>query len=307
MAPTAPVSLGRVLCPTDFSTFAAAALDVAAALAASYGSQVRVLHVVTPFPITAPFLDVPGNARLYESAAEQARRALAAEAARVESPGFTIDTELREGPAVQEILTAAEDWKADLIVLGSHGRGGFERLVLGSITEKVLRKASTAVLVVPGAAPGDGARSAMRFTHVLCAHDGSAASAAGVAYAVSLAERTGARLTLVSVAEAMPFGDSGGPAADAFRAAREQHAREALDAAVPADVRVRCNVHDHLVFGHPAQQILEVAAQDRPDVLVMGVQGRGALDQWMFGSTTNHVVRHATCPVLTVRPPAAGN
>ena len=75
---------------------------------------------------------------------------------------------------------------------------------------------------------------------------------------------------------------------------------------VDAGVRVRCNVHERLVYGHPAQQILEVAAQETPDLLVMGVQGRGALDLLMFGSTANHVVRHAACPVLTVRPAAAG-
>ena len=87
---------------------------------------------------------------------------------------------------------------------------------------------------------------------------------------------------------------------------RLTHAREALDTAVAADVRVRCNVHDRLVYGHPAQQILEVAAQEAPDLLVMGVQGRGALDLLMFGSTANYVLRHASCPVLTVRPGITG-
>ncbi len=63
---------------------------------------------------------------------------------------------------------------------------------------------------------------------------------------------------------------------------------------------------DRLVYGHPGQQVLEVAAQENPDLIVMGVQGRGAIDLLMFGSTANYVVRQAHCPVLTVRPPAAG-
>jgi nucleotide-binding universal stress UspA family protein len=296
----------RVLCPTDFSEFSTAALTYAAALAASYGSAVRVLHVLTPFPIVAPLGDVPGNVQLYESQRVQGQRALEAEAARVRRPGMAVDVELRDGSAVQEVLAAAQEWQADLLVLGTHGRGGVERLVLGSVAEKVLRKATCAVLAVPHGALAD-AHATERIGHVLCALDGSAASGAGVAYAVSLAERTGAKLTLVSVVEALPYGgDFTGPDFAAFHAARDTHAREALDTAVAADVRVRCNVHDRLVYGHPAQQILEVSAQEAPDLLVMGVQGRGALDLLMFGSTANHVLRHASCPVLTVRPGATG-
>lgn len=302
-SPQAP-ALARVLCPTDFSEFASAAVTYAAALAASYGSSLRLLHVLTPFPIVAPLGDVPGNVRLYETQRTQGQLALEAEAARVRRPGFTVDVELREGGAVHEILAAAEAWPADLIVLGTHGRGGVERLVLGSVAEKLLRKTRCAVLTVPHDAIATAQAGAVRVAHILCPHDGSAASAAGVAYAVALAERTGARLTLMSVVESIPYGgDFTGPDFAAFRAARDQHAQEALDSAVSAEVRVSCNVHERLVYGHPARQIIEVAGQETPDLIVMGVQGRGAFDLLMFGSTTNHVVRHAACPVLTVRRP----
>lgn len=307
MTTTRPVTLTRVLCPTDFSEFSSTALDYAAALALSYGSTLRLVHVITPFPITGPYLDLPGGGPLYEAAADQARTSLAAEAGRVSRTGVRIETELREGTAVQEILTAAAEWPADLIVMGTHGRGGFERLVLGSVAEKVLRKAPCAVLAVPHDAIAGVRTTGAQINHVLCPHDGSSASALGVAHAVSLAERTGAKLTLMSVVEALPDGDTfTGPGYAAYREAREAHARQALDTAVTPEVRVACNVRDRLVFGHPAQQILEVAAQERPDVVVMGIHGRGALDLLMFGSTTNHVVRHAPCPVLTVRQaPAA--
>ena len=131
-------AFARVLCPTDFSEFSTAALSYAAALAASYGSAIRILHVLTPFPIVAPFGDVPGNGQLYESQRVQGRQALEAEAARVRRPGLTVDVELRDGSAVHETLDAARDWGADLIVIGTHGRGGMERVVLGSV-DNVLR------------------------------------------------------------------------------------------------------------------------------------------------------------------------
>lgn len=297
----------RILCPTDFSECSGAAVTYAAALAASYGARLRLLYVLSPFPLVAPAADLPIDSRVWLSLETQGREDLDAEARRIRRPGVDIETEMRQGDAVTEILHAADEWQADLVVLGTHGRGGFERLVLGSVAEKVLRKAACAVTTVPVVAAAAVADGVARIAHVLCAHDGSAASAAGVDYAVTLATRTGATLTMAAVVEALPDGhEFSGDEYARYRAGREAHAREALDRAVPAEVRVRCNVHDRIVYGHPAQQILEVAAQERPDLLVMGVRGRGVVDLAVFGSTTNLVVRHAPCPVLTVRPPATG-
>ena len=215
-------AFARVLCPTDFSEFSTAALTYAAALAASYGSTLRLLHVLTPFPIVPPLVDVPGGAQLYESQRLQGQQALEAEAARVRRPGLSVDVELRDGSAVHEVLTAAREWQADLIVLGTHGRGGVERLVLGSVAEKVLRKATCAVLAVPHDAIARAAGAA-RITHVLCAHDGSEASAAGVGYAVSLAGTTGAKLTSrcrMAVTSPAPTSPPSAPPATRMRARR---------------------------------------------------------------------------------------
>jgi len=308
MTGSAPVvALDRILCPTDFSDFSAAALAYATALAVTYGATVRVLHVATPFPIVAPYLDTPGDPRLFEAQRAAIDQSLSAEAARVRAAGVTAVTDHRTGSPVHEILQAVAETHTDLIVVGTHGRGGFERLVLGSVTEKLLRMAPCAVLTVPHSALGRTA-AAVRWERILCAHDGSAASQAGVAYAASLAERTGARLTLVSVVETVPYGgDFTGPEFAAFRQARQDHAEEALDTALPPAVRARCQIDDCVVYGKPSQQILAVAQQVRPDVIVMGVQGRGALDLLVFGSTVNQVVRQAEHPVLTVRVPRTGD
>lgn len=307
MSATAAVAFTRVLCPTDFSECSAAAVTYAGALAAAFGAQLRLVHVNTPFPIVAPLPALPVDDQVWATQDAASRQALEAEVRRIRWPGVTIETEVRQGTPVAEILAAAADWRADVLVVGTHGRGGFERLVLGSVAEKVLRKASCTVVAVPPHAAVATGGDSVTLTHVLCAHDGSAASAAGVAMAVALSDRTGARLTFVAVVEALPEGtEFTGPAYDAYRAARDAHARAALDTAVPAHVRARGHIRERLVYGHPAAQILAVAAQEHPDLIVMGVQGRGALDLAMFGSTTNHVVRHAPCPVLTVRPTDAG-
>ncbi len=308
MTATAPVvALDRILCPTDFSDFSAAAVSYGTALAKTYGGTVRLLHVATPFPVVAPYLDMPGDPRLLETPQELVDRGLAAAAGRVRAAGVAVVVEHRTGAAVQQILDAAEEGHADVIVLGTHGRGGFERLVLGSVTEKLLRLARCAVLTVPHSVVGTAADQ-VRWARILCAHDGSPGSQAGVAYAAALAERAGARLTLVSVVETVPHdGDFTGPEFRAFRELRQQHATEALDAALSPEVRSRCHVEDRIVYGKPSQQILAVAQQLRPDVIVMGVQGRGALDLMVFGSTVNEVVRQAEHPVLTVRLPRPGD
>lgn len=301
-----PVTLGRILCPTDFSDFSAAAVSYAAALAASYGASLRLLHVITPFPVVAPYANVPGDPSLFELQRDQSARALAAEAARVQVAGVQVETECRDGQTVRQILDAAEAFGADVIVIGTHGRGGFERLVLGSVTEKVLRQAPCAVLTVPHTVIGRQT-AGVRWSRLLCAHDGSAASQDGVDYAVSLAERTGAHLLLLSVVEQVPYGgDFTSPAYAAFRKERERHAVDALDHALEPGVRARLSVSERVVYGRPWRQILEVAAQESADVIVLGIQGRGAVDLAMFGSTTNAVVRHAEQPVLTVRRAAAG-
>ena len=232
MTTASPVAtIGRILCPTDFSECSVAAVAYAAGLATTYGATLKLLHVATPFPVVAPYSNLPGNTRVYDVHRDQAAEGLAAEAARLRGEGVSVDTELREGHVVREILAAADAFAADLLVLGTHGRGGFERLVLGSVTEKVLRQAACAVLTVPLAAVGR-TTNPVRWTRILCAHDGSAASRAGVAYAVSLAERTQAQLTLLSVVEALPYGgDFTGPAFATFHADRERHAVEALDSA----------------------------------------------------------------------------
>lgn len=304
MSATRQLAFHRLLCATDFSQFSTAAVTYAALMAKRHNARLRLVHVSVPFPIVVPYGDIPGNPGLYEVQNAQANEGLAAEADRVRHMGVTVEVEHRNGSPAHAILEAAEAWGADLIAVGTHGRSGFERLFLGSVAEKVLRKAACPVLTVPVDVHGHEAdRGRMRL--VLCPHDGSAASLDAVDYAVALARQNEGTLMLVSVVEPIPdAGEFVTPYAAEFRKQRESHAVAAIDAAVSPEVRKHVRVKERIVYGHPSQQILEVAQQEHADLIVMGVHGRGALDLMMFGSTTHQVVRHAHCPVLTVRPRA---
>lgn len=180
------------------------------------------------------------------------------------------------------------------------GRGGFERLLLGSVAEKVLRKATCPVMTVP---PPAVTTSKLPFAHLLCPVDFSDSSISALQFAFSLAKESNARLTLVHVFEFHSDEESAKRALAASESYRqwETDARQRLDALIPQDVRTWCTPESRLAYGKAYQQILKLAATEQTDLIVMGVQGRIAFDLTLFGSTTNQVVRQASCPVLTLR------
>jgi nucleotide-binding universal stress UspA family protein len=187
---------------------------------------------------------------------------------------------------------------ADLIVLGTHGYSGFRRFVLGSVTEQVLRRARRPVLAVP---PGAGsAASVPMCQQILCPIDFSAGSNRALELAASIAARTHAALTVVHAIELppqipeLPEADQAG-----YRAALFARAHADMEKAV-APWRSTCRVHELVLAGPTAREILRLGRELEADLIVMGVHGRGAVDLMLFGSVTQNIVRQAACPVLAV-------
>ena len=296
------LTLRTVLCPTDFSDVSARAETYAAALARHYDASLHLLHVDPPMPVMAPYGEIPVDARLFEEQREVAEAELVKAGERARAGGLTVETTMKGGHPAREILALADRAQADMLVIGTHGRGGVEHLLLGSVAEKIMRKASCPVLVVPPGAPGD---SDALFSRILCPIDGSAASAHAITYALSLARETDGHVTLLYVVEPVPAaGEFGALDVEEYRRAGEEHARKVLREAVPDDVRTWCRLDERVATGKPSERILDAATTERADVIVMGVRGRGAIDLLAFGSTTNEVIRRAGCPVLAVHPVA---
>jgi nucleotide-binding universal stress UspA family protein len=304
------IEIKTILCPIDFSDYSRRALDHAVAIARWYDSTITVLHVCTVAPVAAY---APGSPIL-ESAilTPEDRTRLTSDMGRFSQTADLADVPieilLREGSIATEILEQA--MHADLLVIGTHGRSGFDRLVLGSVTEKVLRKATCPVLTVPAHAPDAVPAAPVIFKRVLCPIDFSDSSMHALNYAMSLAQEADARLTVLHVmvynleVEAPDMYKT--VMADRrlvtdYRDRCEEYSRERLRDAVPDTVRAYCTVETLLATGKPYREILRVAGEQQTEVIVMGIQGRGAADLMFFGSTTQHVVRHATCPVLAIR------
>jgi len=128
-------------------------------------------------------------------------------------------------------------------------------------------------------------------------------------YAMSLAQEADARLTVAHVIEMPPeapfdlheSGRSVPQTLTEYIAAAEQERRERLRDAVPDAVRAYCTVETMMPTGKPYREILRVASEQQSDLIVIGVHGRGAADLLFFGSTAQHIVRQASCPVLILR------
>ena len=294
------IHIKQILCPVDFSDVSQHALDHAAAIAHWYEARLMVLHVFA----NVPTMDLPPLV-LEDADRQRLTTAMRQMTARVPRD-VAVHLSLQEAEYVHdEILAQLAATHADLLVLGSHGRSGFQRLFLGSITEKVIRKAPCPTLVVPPRAPDIAPDRPIQFRRILCAVDFSDASLAALAQALSMAEEADAHLTLLHVIEIPPeLRENRLPPdfdIDAIHAAAEAEARKRLRDLVPDLARTYCTIDTAVVEGRAHRQVLRRAAEEKADLIVMGVHGRGALDLLLFGSNTHHVISAATCPVLIVR------
>ncbi len=298
------MNITRILCPVDFSEASRHAIDQATVLAGYYKSRIAALHVLAPS--TLAVTGVPTSSDDVDEV-ERLRRLTTEAFAGAAAKSAGVDVLVDVGQPAAVILDRAASLPVDLIVMGTHGASGFQHLVLGSVTEKVLRKATCPVLTVP---PLAQATSQVPFKRLLCAVDFSDASLDAVRSALSLAQESGATLTLLHVLE-WPWEEPPPPhleelpieqgfALAEFRRYSEESATRRLESLVQASVptpRVTARVRN----GKPYVQILHVADEEHADLLVIGVRGRNPLDLALFGSTTNQVVRRAKCPVLTMR------
>lgn len=296
------IHIRQILCPVDFSTFSRHALDHAAVLADWYEADLTILHVSPLMPTIFGLEPAPSAATLAMFDSETLGRDLLTFVSETMEAKATPRLVVRTGAAANTILHEAAECSADLVVLGTHGRSGFERLMLGSVTEKVVRKAPCPVLTVPRRA--DDGEGRPTFARILAGVDFSTASDRAVQHALSLAQEAKGGLTLLHILEWMPDDSLAKYPqfdVDHYRRSQLSDARMRLEKLVPEDARNWCEPNTRVACGKPYQEILRIANQEASDLIVLGVHGRGPIDRMLFGSVTQQVVRQATCPVLTIR------
>ncbi|HTV53990.1 MAG TPA: universal stress protein [Terriglobia bacterium] len=291
------LKIEQILCPVDFSEFAAKAYDYAYSLAEHYEAKLYVEHVIEVLTAAYPyynFPDVAGNS-IYWDLNEGAEKRLQEMVNRRTPDGLRPKVVVHKGFLPDSILSFAEDQQADLIVMGTHGRRGLDRLVMGSVTEGVLRKAHCPVLAVRKPAHDfvnlTPSEDPVDLQKILLCTDFSNCASTAAAYALSLAQEYNSEIMMLHVLEDFPQDG-------AETLMRE--AQRKLEALVPEDARNWCKVKTTVRIGRPYEEIIQVALEQQADVAVLGVRGRSAVDLAIFGSTTHRVLQLGPCPVLAV-------
>ena len=293
------ITIERITCLVDFSDGSRRGLEYAASMARAHQAQLTVLHVYSVLSVDDLMpLSNAGAAGAFDP---DVLRAELAEFVRTVCGDLPVTLTLRRAAKVDgAIADTVADLAPDLLVLGSHGLGWFERLLMGSTSEPIVDRAACPVLIVsPHApdAPADG------FERIVCGVDFSTASLAAARYAVRFAS-SASEVTLVHAIEIPPEVREKQIVAaidvDGVRAAAEASALTRLRSLDLGDETVRCGIERRVVEGAASRQLLRLAAEQRADLIVLGSQRRGVLDRLVFGSHVHEVLRNAPCPVLTV-------
>jgi nucleotide-binding universal stress UspA family protein len=284
-----------ILVPTDGSACAESAIEHAEALASRSGATVHVLAVIDPGTLdNAPHLERArdDNEARVTSRCEDLRRS-----------GVDATSVVRTGGPHREILDYAAEAAVDLVVMGTHGRTGLERYVLGSVTEKVVRLSETPVMTVRGGA--DSIETAP-YADVLVPTDGSAHATAAVDVGIDVAGLYDGRLHALSVIDTMALGVDV-RSAEIFDAI-DASARQAVDDVVAAASEAGVSAVDGEVrYGTVFREINAYVEANDVDLIVMGTHGRSGLERYLLGSVAEKVVRTAAVPVVTVRSGTAGD
>jgi nucleotide-binding universal stress UspA family protein len=284
----------KILCPVDFSECSAKAYEYAYSLARHYGARLFVQHVAEQLILAEGFMPHPQihEFRAHQSAEAQDRfRELARDIKNGVEQEFVFQ---HSGFAADFILSFAEGQQVDLIVMGTHGRRGLDRLVLGSVLERVLRKTRSPVLAVRTAHPDvPNSEHEVGLRRILFCTDFSEDSPRALEYALSIAMQYSADLSLLHVLENL------GTTVDLKR--QEQNAMESLQHDLPEEASQWASITPIVRAGNAYQEIIRYAEEMKSDVIVMGVRGRKPIDLALFGSTTHRVIQLGPCPVLVVR------
>jgi nucleotide-binding universal stress UspA family protein len=287
----------KLLCPVDFSPGSQHALEVAARMAREADGELVVAHA-WHLPVAAFGADYSVPPELFQEVVDDVQRGLAAataDATRFGAP--RVSSRLLHGVAWDQIVAATRDDPAiDLIVMGTHGRSGLARVLLGSVVEQVIRHAPCSVLAARG--PG----GLQPFRKVLCPIDFSEDSRRALAYAAELTAPGGAGITLLHVVEPAITFSNLPMAEDNLQSLDRRATHELVRWASELETKVAVPVATEIRIGRPGVQTLTTLDADPTfDLVIVGSHGRTGIRRVLLGSVAEQVLRHAACPVLVAR------
>ena len=301
----------RVLVPLDGSKLAEQVLPYVGLIAKAFQSRVELVRVIGPTPsgLTDPAHGIY-KSQIIESQRGQATDYLAKVAASLQKRALTVATIVHEGDPADIIITEAAREKDTLIVVTTHGRGGIARLVLGSVTNKVLYNTTCPLLVIR-AKEKSPSPEAVRLKIAILPLDGSALAEQALPHATALAQAMGLQVVVVrailSAQELVTY--AGGPwdgippdVLDDIIKRTESDAKSYLRR-VDAKLRKQgvSSLKEKVLYGNAADAIIDIAQKTDDNLVVMTTHGRSGIGRFLLGSVADRVVRSCGDPVLLVR------
>ena len=291
-APESAITLNTLLFATDFSAASDAAFEYAVSIAKRYCAQMYVVHVIDlePFDLIASESRSSILKQVHEEARQKIERILAAQGLASDQYHIIV----ADGVLAEALIEVMRQHHVDLAVVGTHGQRAFKKLLLGSIAEEVFRTAPCAVLTV-GPKTATSA-SIMKLQHVLYPVEFAPDRSDAAKYAISLAEKYDAKLTIMNVVEAMPA-SSNKP--EDFPVPAESW----IENHISKSSGLRSRLYFERGFGPAAEAILEFASNAAVDLIVLGVRQMDPIIAAHLPKpdTAYRIVSRAPCPVLTLR------
>jgi nucleotide-binding universal stress UspA family protein len=283
------IALKNILITTDFSAASSAALPFALAFAQMFSGRLFAAHVLAPEPrlqVVTDRLPAQDDHEWWD-----ARQKLLSFTAPESLGDASCKLILGRGNLDEVLPTVIQENEIDLVVLGTHGRRGIPKLVLGSSAEKIYRAATCPVLTVGPKVPRNAGES-WTMRRILFSVDLNEHSEHALHCALSLAEENESHLILMHSVPMVPWQQ---------RASVENRTRQELMSLIPSDARDWCTTESVIRWEHPAEAILRAAEDHEADLIVMGVHRARALASRLPWPIASEVVSRAPCPVLTVR------
>lgn len=304
----------RILLAIDGFKFSKAATQMVMAQARLSEDEVRVVNVVDILPPVFQEMRqyYPGVEHARDAQRKPAEGLVTKTAELLRSMGLQVTTAVEWGSPKAKIIDSAAEWRADLIVLGSHGRTGLDRFLMGSLPVAVLRHAHCSVELVriPSISKGSkrtGAPPDGTFKRILLATDDSKCSQAALRLLSEQVRPNETEVRVFHVVEQLPLvvvGEMGVPAPDleGLLQAQTKQAAEDLVAKTAETLRTKnVKVTTALLRGNPKTKILDAAKQWKAELIVVGSLGRSGLERFVMGSVSDAVACHAHCSVEVVR------
>jgi len=296
------IHIKKILCASDLSDFSNITIEVGVALARAFDAELYVCHIID-LTATAIYhdgfytpIEMQDQATTY---AEETLQKI------VGSSSVAWQTLIRAGHPADTVTQLVQEKQIDLAITATHGRSGLKRLIIGSVTERLMRTLACPLLIVRSHDPKITAPIDLetKFQRILVGCDFSSASDQALQYGLNLAQELQSELHLVHVMAPFVYENllKPGPKPVPRRTEELREQLEArLAARLPEESYYWCNPQTHILVGQPFEEITKYAILHKMDLIVLGVRGVGLVEKLLVGSTTDRVARQAPCPLLSM-------